>query len=108
MLDFDTYKEFAMRTNGTKTPEGMIRNAALGLAGESGEIADHIKKVDYHGHPLDAQYIAKELGDILWYCAQMCEAFGWDMSDVANANVQKLHNRYPEGFSSERSINRNA
>jgi NTP pyrophosphatase (non-canonical NTP hydrolase) len=81
-------------------------NWALGLAGESGELADHIKKHVYHGHALDIDYVVKELGDIRWYQAVMAHDVGWTAEDIDRANIAKLRDRYPEGFSSERSINR--
>ena len=54
--DFDKYQELALRTaspTSTETELAMLTSAALGLSGESGEIADHVKKIVYHGHPLD-------------------------------------------------------
>ena len=68
--DFDEYQELALRTaspTSTESERAMITSAALGLSGESGEIADHVKKIVYHGHPLDDETrdkIAKEIGDI--------------------------------------------
>ena len=81
-------------------------NVALGLTGEAGEFADHIKKVIYHGHDLDRVYVRKELGDILWYVAVGASLVDTDLSMIARINVDKLKARYPEGFSSEASINR--
>lgn len=48
----------------------------------------------------------KELGDILWYVAMMCEGFGWDMGEIMHMNIDKLRARYPEGFDPEKSNNR--
>lgn len=112
LLDFDQYQALALRT---ASPESlvdaptMLNAAALGLSGESGEIADHVKKVMFHGHPLDQatqDKIAKEIGDILWYCAIAAHGIGMGLGDVARMNVEKLRKRYPEGFSTERSLNR--
>ena len=110
--EFDEYQEFAIRTATTKTNEtdrDKHTIAALGLSGESGEIADHVKKIVYHGHPLDddtRDKIAKEIGDILWYCAIGARGIGVSLSEIASANVEKLRKRYPEGFSTEKSLNR--
>ena len=110
--DFDEYQQLALRTasgESMETEKTMLNAAALGLNGEAGEIADHVKKVMFHGHPLDddtRDKIAKEIGDILWYCAMGARGIGLDLSEVARMNVEKLKKRYPEGFSSELSLNR--
>jgi len=80
--------------------------AALGLTGESGEVADHIKKHLGHGHPLDMDSLRKELGDVLWYVAELSTTLGIDLGEVAQGNVDKLLARYPDGFSTKRSLNR--
>ncbi|QQE11653.1 nucleoside triphosphate pyrophosphohydrolase family protein [Planctomycetota bacterium] len=85
--------------------DGLI-NCALGLTGEAGEFADAIKKHIFHGHPLDHDHAVKELGDILYYTARAAALLNVDLSDVANTNLKKLHNRYPQGFSQSDSINR--
>jgi NTP pyrophosphatase (non-canonical NTP hydrolase) len=55
---------------------------------------------------LDREKLRNELGDVLWYVATMASDLGIPLSDVASANVDKLRKRYPEGFSVERSVNR--
>lgn len=80
--------------------------AAMGLAGEAGEVVDLLKKHLYHGHSLDRDKLTKELGDCLWYLAVLAHLNGVDLADVAAANVVKLRARYPDGFSEERSRNR--
>ncbi|MBA3343069.1 MAG: nucleoside triphosphate pyrophosphohydrolase family protein [Gemmatimonadaceae bacterium] len=112
MKDFDTYQSLALRTASPDSlvdAPAMLNAAALGLAGESGEIADHVKKIMFHGHPLDdatRDKIAKELGDILWYCAMGARGVGMGLGEIATMNVEKLKKRYPGGFSAERSLNR--
>lgn len=111
MKTFDEYQQEAARTGGSdlrdsNTLKG-LSCAGLGLAGESGEVADIIKKVVHHGRDLDAEMEAKlkrELGDVLWYAAHLCNVLGWKFSDVATANVEKLRARYPSGFNTEDSI----
>jgi len=106
-LTFDLYQLLALRTeNKQPTQEKRLTNAGLGLAGESGEFADHIKKIYYHGHELDEITLAKELGDVLWYLAIAADAIGLTLEDIATGNILKLQNRYPDGFDQERSINR--
>lgn len=84
-------------------------NAASGIASEAGEINEIYKKVYFHGHPLDEAtmvHLKKETGDLLWYAMLNCFANGWDPREILAMNIQKLKARYPEGFSTERSMNR--
>ena len=81
--------------------------AALGLAGEAGEFANLVKKLTAHGHTdITPEVLADELGDIMWYVAEAASAVGLDLGEIASQNVEKLRNRYPAGFSQERSKNR--
>jgi NTP pyrophosphatase (non-canonical NTP hydrolase) len=104
------YQRLALRTATVdeSTPLeslGLARDA-LGLAGESGEVADLIKKHIGHGHALDTGKVHAELGDVLWYLAVLTHRVGSTLEEVAASNIEKLRARYPDGFSSERSINR--
>lgn len=105
-MNIDEYQQLAMRTANPECVD--ISNAALGLCGESGEFADELKKQLYQGRGRTNEKLKKELGDVLWYVALACESMGCTMSEVAEANVAKLRERYPEGYSNERSINRPA
>jgi NTP pyrophosphatase (non-canonical NTP hydrolase) len=105
--DADQYQLDAMTTaRKTDPPDQRTINAALGLAGEAGEIADMVKKWQFQGHDIDDDKMELELGDVLWYVAQMAGARGFMMSRVMERNVKKLAARYPDGFSAERSIHR--
>lgn len=116
----NAYQAEAMRTNGIKadsisafrlplveggTISPQLLNAALGLAGESGELVDSVKKAIFHGRDLDRSHAIKELGDVLWYVAQAADALGVDLEEVAIVNLVKLRLRYPvsEGFTHEGS-----
>ncbi len=106
-MDMNAYQALAERTMNQDLERGRrLANGALGLAGEAGEAADLIKKHLFHGHELNEAKLKSELGDILWYVATMARTMGLDLSEVAEQNVAKLKARYPEGFSSERSIHR--
>lgn len=102
------YQRAAMRTASGMNYEnhGMLINGILGLCGESGEVADHVKKASFQGHELDTKHIAEELGDVSWYLAVTAHAIGYDLGDIFQMNIDKLAKRYPEGFSKERSVNR--
>jgi len=106
-MDFRQYQEAAKRTASLKV-SGMhaMTNWALGLAGESGEVADVVKKVAFHDHPLDTMVLANELGDVLYYLAAMANELGLSLEAIAEANIKKLAMRYPNGFDPERSRNR--
>ena len=87
---------------------GGVVNACLGLAGEVGELNDMIKKWVFHEKELDETHLKKELGDVMWYVAMMCQSMGWELDDVLQLNIDKLIARYPEGFDVERANHRQA
>ena len=107
---FDAYQGIASKTRANDLDSDLeIAVLALGLTGESGETADIIKKMVGHKHPFTeetGEAIISELGDVLWYISQIADWFGFDLSDVAAYNMDKLRKRYPDGFSTERSVNR--
>lgn len=77
---------------------------AIGLAGEAGEVAECVKKGIFHQHGLDVDKVKKELGDCLWYLAALCTTLHLDMAEIMQANLDKLWERYPNGFNSQDSI----
>lgn len=106
-MTLDDYQQLAARTLGhDRTHEQQLSNAALGLTGEAGEVAELIKKHLYHATPLDEEALVKELGDCLWYVAAFATVCGLSLGEIAARNVEKLRRRYPEGFDAERSRNR--
>ena len=94
--------EYLNRQNVVRKEEkidiGGVLNGCLGLSGESGETLDMIKKFVFHEKELDEEHLKKELGDVMWYVAMICESVGFDLDDVMQTNVDKLKARYPEGF----------
>ena len=106
-MTFDEYQLAMRRTAGPAyAQQGALELSALGMCGESGEFADLVKKHIFHGHPLPTAKLIEELGDVLWYVARACDTLGVTLDSVAFWNINKLCQRYPEGFSNERSINR--
>jgi NTP pyrophosphatase (non-canonical NTP hydrolase) len=102
----DEYQKLAARTSNADLSYQRLAVSALGLVGEAAEATEMVKKHIGHGHALDKEKLTAELGDVMWYVADLCTLLGIDMSDVATANIEKLKKRYPEGFSPERSQNR--
>jgi NTP pyrophosphatase (non-canonical NTP hydrolase) len=101
------YQIAAMRTSSkTILPSEHLMNGALGLAGEAGEVADIVKKATFQGHTINREHIAKELGDVCWYIAETANAIGYDLETIMQMNIDKLMKRYPDGFSADRSQNR--
>lgn len=107
-MDFNEYQDISNSTSAYKDKQEIERTivAVLGLAGESGEVADHLKKAVGQGHLLHVDHIVRELGDILWYVAETASSLGISLNDVAERNVVKLAERYPDGFDTGRSQNR--
>ena len=105
-MNFNEYQKLAQRTSGTLSDKDKLLNGVMGLNGEAGECIDVVKKHLFQGHDLDTVKLIDELGDVLWYIAQTAAGLGVEMEEIAQHNVAKLRARYPKGFDSERSINR--
>jgi len=106
-MSANEYQYLTRRTAGVhKDPAIGLVNWSMGLAGEVGEVVDYLKKVVFHGHPLDKEKLTKELGDALWYLARIADDCKIPLDVVMYENIEKLRKRYPEGFSTERSVNR--
>ncbi len=104
----DYQKEAMTLLNPALTEKDVLMNALMGLCGESGEAIDLMKKHLYQGHDMDKEKLVKELGDIAWYLAEAATGLNIDLSEVLQRNLDKLHARYPQGFSTERSMHREA
>ena len=106
-MTINEYQTLAMTTlNRELSKKEVLINSVMGLCGESGEAIDIVKKWMAHGHELDKDHLAKELGDIAWYLAEAATALDMDLEDILRMNIEKLKKRYPEGFSCERSQTR--
>ena len=88
----------------------LLLTAGVGLASETGEFNEIIKKMLFQGKPLTEEnrfHMMRELGDIMWYWANACRALGYDPNEVIAENVRKLEARYPGGaFDAHYSENR--
>lgn len=96
-MDFNYYQKRSRKTAQYPAIGNKIIYPTLGLLGESGEVAEKIKKLfrDKRGK-LTKEYkmeIIKELGDILWYLSQMTSELGMSLNDVAKNNLEKIESR---------------
>ena len=105
-MTINEYQQLAQRTASTTTRGDKIQNGIYGLCGESGECIDLWKKAAFQGHTLDGTRLAEELGDVLWYAAELATGLGMPLEDVMTQNIAKLRKRYPDGFDAERSVHR--
>jgi NTP pyrophosphatase (non-canonical NTP hydrolase) len=95
-----TYNDVACERKAQQDGLVGLMYAGLGLSGEAGEVADEIKKIYRDGEGLTEERMSAifyELGDVLWYVAAVCTELGFDMDDVAKANLRKLDKRYNTG-----------
>ena len=105
-MNIDKYQELAARTIANPDNKAVMEHHALhGMVGEIGELHSLYQK-SYQGHDFDEEHAKKELGDLMWFVAEYCTAWGWKMSDVCELNIDKLKKRFPEGFEVEKSLNR--
>lgn len=81
-------------------------HAALGMAGEVGELHDHLKKCLAYGKDLDADHLLEEMGDVLWYMTVAASALGSSLEGAMRRNRAKLEERFPSGFSPEDAVAR--
>ena len=115
-MNLNEYQNEALRTSGDldrvcgalglSGEAGEVIASLLQLAASTGAVADTIKKIRFHGHSADRDKLINELGDVLWYVASTAATLNASLDEIAEANIKKLKDRYPDGFSTERSINR--
>ena len=108
-MTINEYQTEALRTAaGMNHPNNdeILLNGVMGLCGESGECVDMVKKYRFQGHELDKAHLAKELGDVAWYLAEAATALDVPLETVFQGNLDKLRQRYPNGFDTGASVNR--
>lgn len=105
-MTLNQYQSLARRTQRDDMTINMRRDHALHLlAAEVGEIHSIYQKA-YQGHVIDKTRVLDEAGDVLWGLAELMDALGYTMEDMARHNIDKLKARYPGGFDPERSLYR--
>lgn len=99
-MTLDEYQQQALATAIYPREAGIVY-PVLGLAGESGEVADKVKKtIRDHGGVFDESIrteIAKEAGDIMWYLAALARELGISLEDIARMNIDKITSRQKRG-----------
>ena len=100
-MDFNDYQKLSRETAFYPDMDENFIYPTLGLVGEAGEIAEKVKKImrDSGGVITDEarELLKKELGDVLWYVAQLSTEFGFKLDEVAEVNLKKLFDRKDRG-----------
>lgn len=105
-MNFEEYQKAARRTINTDlSVEQMEQHALYGMCAEVGEILSIFQK-EFQGHAAQREKVVDECGDLLWMIAELATTFGFTLEEVAQHNVEKLWRRFPQGFDSVRSVNR--
>lgn len=96
-MDIRSYQDIAWRSYmGRELPlKEQLVNHALGLVGESGEVADQVKKEFFIGREISREETTEELGDVLWHLCCFASAKGISIEDAMEYNISKLKERYP-------------
>jgi len=98
-MNLKEYQEACKRTaKDFATSETEIATWGLGIAGEAGDVASCIKKTFAHKNDKIKEGIKENLGDMMWYAAMICNFFHWDFEKILEGNIEKLKERYPDGF----------
>ncbi|MBQ1778333.1 MAG: nucleoside triphosphate pyrophosphohydrolase family protein [Acidaminococcaceae bacterium] len=106
-MTLDEYQRLAQRTSNKElSPDDHLFNAMLGLAGETGECCDLVKKCFFQDGRDIREKLKDELSDTMWYIAEAASAMGWTLEEIGQHNIEKLRARYPDGFCPERSLHR--
>ena len=106
-MEIKEYQQKAERTL-ARTKDSLTDDLhmILGIFTEGAEIADAYKKYVAYNKKLDLINIKEEIGDILFYIANLCNLHGWDLRDIMDTNIKKLEARFPDKFSQEKALNR--
>lgn len=81
-------------------------HSIMGMSTETGELLDIVKKNMFYRKPIDYAHVKEELGDVMWYIAQLCRILNLNLEEILQENIDKLRIRYPEQFTVEDALNR--
>lgn len=104
VTDHKSYQEVQDRLSEEMTAK--LIHYTIGIATESGELLDAMKKSFAYGKKLDLVNLKEEIGDVLWYLARACDTLGTSFEEVMDVNIAKLKARYGEKFSQAAALNR--
>lgn len=100
-MNLDDYQKAALRTAAPRDKKNEFLHLVLGLVGESGEIAEKVKKIirdhDSDLSKVDIEDLKKELGDVMWYIAVIADYFDISLNEVGEKNIEKLASRQKRG-----------
>jgi NTP pyrophosphatase (non-canonical NTP hydrolase) len=109
-MKLNEYQEEARKTSTEKDWRESLILSSLGLAGETGEVIEKIKKVirdkDYVITLEEKEEIKKEMGDVLWYLSQLGVVLDLSLEEIAKSNLEKIHSRHKRGVISGEGDNR--
>lgn len=105
-MTINEYQQLAKRTiNRELTKSELTNHALFGLASEVGEIHGLFQKT-FQGHDLDIHHVFSEMGDCMWFMAELATSIGFKLEDICEYNIEKLKKRYPSGFDADKSLHR--
>jgi NTP pyrophosphatase (non-canonical NTP hydrolase) len=100
-MTLNEYQQAALLTSSRKGQHNEFIHRVLGVVGETGEIAEKIKKIyrDKDGQiaKSDVKELKKEMGDVLWYIATLADFFDLELEDIGRTNIDKLASRQKRG-----------
>ena len=107
-MEVKEYQELVKRTArlGEVAPIESMKNFSMGLCSEAGELIGMLKQHFYQGHDFNEANFVEEIGDCLWYLANLCNLTEYTLEDCMTGNINKLQKRYPDGFTPQDSIAR--
>jgi NTP pyrophosphatase (non-canonical NTP hydrolase) len=99
MTSLEDYQQSALRTTNTAlSSDERLLDAASGLAEEAGEVLGLVRKRAFQQRDPGRDRFVEELGDVLWCLAVTADSLGLSLGEIAEANLNKLADRHPDGF----------
>lgn len=107
-MDVYEYVKNASRTRSNLDDQTLdILHMLLGMQTEVGELADPFKKNMAYKKKIDYVNVKEEIGDLMWYVANLCDILDFNLEEIMITNIEKLKTRFPEKYSHEKATSRN-